>query len=408
MPPAEAKGGMKTMKRMKVGVMLLALLLAAMAMVPMVSASENQNSSTLEGFATPDFSTQEITTTPPLSESDMIYILFPENWVLENDMSEIPGYIELPYGQNQAITAKNSSLSSIRYYVPVPIQNNQRVSLLKMPKKMFEVITALNNTELQVPSTYFTHYTNESIAIKKLNTVIKSDLASTATIYPAQRTATASYPIHGQWAHFYPRSSYTTNLNHLSGTISPSTWTTNGQDGAIYQEREIYLNNNDVVELILYYRYTALYGRQVFLGATVYDNGVAQSSPQTMWIDASSMHSFNYDFIATGGHYYIWYQDRSTSTTWQADYNDSNDPSTYITRITGSSEVYTDNPAQYTFNAITTAITDTVDGTTGGSSLLSAQAFYFYAPSGDGIYSQTTDNSNSNFIITSHRNSNTI
>ncbi|MEN6610921.1 MAG: hypothetical protein ABFC24_08760, partial [Methanoregulaceae archaeon] len=69
----------RIMKSMKLGVILLALLLVSMAMVPMVNAAaENQNIRTQGGFATPDFSTQEITITPPLSESDMIYILFPE------------------------------------------------------------------------------------------------------------------------------------------------------------------------------------------------------------------------------------------------------------------------------------------------------------------------------------------
>jgi len=398
------------MKRMKVGVVLLALLLAAMAMIPIVNAADEHTTDVNQsnmGVITPDFSSQDIVTAVPLSEKEMIYVVLPEDWVLKNVDVNNPDFFSVKFSLEQMKLIQTDEKTGISYIVPFPVKENQRTALIRLPQKMFELSVKSDYVLIQQSPSYLTYYSNLNDLLNYISNLQKRSLGESKK-YPAVNRALTTYPFHAHRANYQPRQNYINSVTQIHGRIVPSVWTTNGQDGAIYHEREISLNNDDTVEYVVYYRHT-YYADQIFLGASMYDNGQHQGYPQVMWIEDSSKHTFEYDFSIASGHYYFWYKDLSTDSIYQYDYNDSDNPSTYISYIWGSSEVYSNVPAQYTFNAITSSIKDSWVGTTSGTCVLSGQAFVFSGyTSQNPAFVQTTDLSNANYIETYHRANNNI
>ena len=103
----------------------------------------------------------------PTNESELISIVFPEAWLLENDENVDPTIItlSLPASQLRNLQINNEEYSE--YLTPIEIMNNEKVALLKMPLTMFKFFN--KNPDYNIinfPTDKFEFYPNVSEMLK--------------------------------------------------------------------------------------------------------------------------------------------------------------------------------------------------------------------------------------------------
>ena len=352
------------MKHMKLSVVLLALLLAAMAMVPMVSAgdfaSPVSTSSPKTGMVTPVFDDSEIVLKEPVNESEIVSFVFSEN--LLNSRKGISNTVSITIPRSQLMKIKLDTGSGIEVYMDQGIEKTERVALLQLPRELFEQENKATSDQitLDYPLTYYSFYPSmaeltkateqrkaERIA-KQQHEVVKNVKKEIA---PATMGTLAS-TLYAEWD-LWKRSSTSYTPVALRGDMKPDTFSNSGQSTANYHETEIHLNRaNDVVELLLWYCDDG----HIWLSAPIYDEGVLKwgtGGTGMKWIDVSSKSRVNYEFyVNANGQYSINFYHTGTGIWYNFNYNASDNPSTYINRIVPSTELTTDTVSK-SFDTIT-------------------------------------------------------
>ena len=369
-------GGNKNMKRnkgMQLGAVLAVMLLMSMALVPAVSAEKKSKekpddlSISPELYKKPYINPDDIVYSTPLNESELISFVFSETWLLENDKSKDTRIIETTFPTSQLINMQTNTEGYVGYMAPSVIRNDEKVFLFQMPKTMFKFLNSdPNNVTINFPVEHFVSYTNVSElhknkskkeVSKNMNTKEKSNIPK------IEDNEISSLLLNNYEEHeMYART--ITGLTFVAGNIKPYSFSMNpplmGWFSVIYQENEIYFNGqNDAVEITLQYNNDG----RIMLTNPIYYGDIENPhwDKDSIWINANSMHSYDYYVFVDGANSEyeidiydtvdkIWYHDRYIDST----------PSTYIDVVAGSSELYISGVPDplFPFEAITYPITD--------------------------------------------------
>lgn len=331
---------------------------------------------------TPDFSSQDIVVSPSLEEKDLITLVFPECWLQKNNLNTYPDRIDLKDAEKLLKIECLDEKTSLSYYSPVQINDSQDLIVLRIPKKMYELSLSMNNGNISFPTKYFTTYHDVDSMLDEIR-IFSSPEPEVYSPKNSQSIPYVSRPLHGEWSHYLVNTEYAGKPVHLEGLIKPGSFTNNGHEGAIYHEREIYLDGGDTIEYILFYDENYA-GDKIWLGAVIYDNSDKfDGCPTITWFDATSKPWYDYAFTIDNGKYYIWFKDRSTGKWKEHIYDDSDNPSSSIKSICGSAEVYAEVPVQHSFEAITDKIIDESVRTKDGLNKLPGDVFYWAGDTGD-------------------------
>jgi hypothetical protein len=421
---AEAIGnlGGKRMKLRKVSVVLLALLLAAMAIVPMVSAEPEQISSGNVSdrlVITPVFDDQEIRIKAPMDESEIVSFIFSEKWLSTKNQNKDSETITITIPESEIVDSelKTNGISDLKSVGA--LDPNERVVLLQIPKDTPEI----NNPDshqmitLDYPRDYFSYFSDiEELSTEVDNRKAARDKGQNEQIVknpnPTKLSQAKSSNSYNEWA------CYNTNWFQyplaLRGDMQPETLSNQGQLFSLYHEREIYLNRNgDTIELVLWY----LDNGNIYLSAPLYDENQlvwgSSGVPSATWIDASSKNRFYYEvYIKTNGQYNVKFLNTGTSMWYEYTYNDSDNPSTYINGITGSSELTLPGSVTNSFLVSTNSMRDYgVKDTISGSWISPGSRFswdqYKYDSTNNGLYVFMNSWTSGGYIYTYHEASNT-
>ena len=103
----------------------------------------------------------------PTNESELISIVFPETWLMENDENEDPRIINVSFPALQLHKLRIDDKEYAYYLTPEEIMNDEKVSLLTMPKTMLNFFNKDPDTVvINFPIEKFEFYTNVSEMIK--------------------------------------------------------------------------------------------------------------------------------------------------------------------------------------------------------------------------------------------------
>jgi len=384
-------------------IVLLALLLAGMAMVPMVNADEQNTLGKSDSVVSPEhyippeyFKDSQPAT--PLPESEMINIVLSEKTLDKFNQDDQAGIIDIPISYLDLNTKFTQSENYQNRFVENDIREGDTIVLVRMPKVMYDRFVATSkNGIIALPASYFSRYYKN---LADLESNIRQDGNAIALGFSddpvlAERTkgsasanmtneiqgaeksglksplkhAQAPDIWHSEWIFFnrmYAADTYT----YLIGQITPESWSISGNNDDFWapQEREYYLNSGrqDAIEIVVNYdKHTDVTNPKVTFFPAIYDNNSSAPIPIDTWEDSGEKiitltpgtfpDSYGYHVQISGGRYYITFQNMS-SLEWydQYVYNDQDNPSTTFTEIAGSSE----------FHQMTSPITDTFDAVT--------------------------------------------
>lgn len=383
---------MKTPKR---NVILLSVLLAAMAVVSMVSAAEqglNEQNPVDVGkapnvpdhYIPPEYFMDAKPATP-LPESEMITLILSGNALDGLGRSKETGIIEFPASSQDLNTQFVESKGFQNLFIEKDINPEDAVVLVRMPKTMYErLLAGSENDTLTLPTSHFCRFyenltdLNSHMELKDNVLIVTPGeydakvLEELTTIPPVMETpeipgmnadANSIIPAialdngiwFNEWVHFN-RAYWWVTYDYCIGQITPNYWYFSGQDNQYYapQEREYYLNDGqDAIEVVVNYDHFTTDGA-VYLFPAIYDNYNHTPTPLLQWessgdgiieLDSSSFpHAYGYHVQISNGRYYITFEDMDT-LQWFAEYvyNDQDNPSTTFTRLTGSAEHYQAN-----------------------------------------------------------------
>jgi len=386
--------------------MLLALLLAAMTRVPMVSAAEQTNGSldvTVQGVSVnstvhqiPADYLKDSKPAQWLPESDMINIVISQKSLEKFNPDKHSEIINIPVSYLDTKTTFLNSKEDPSIYTENTIGQGDNIALVRMPRQMYEMF-AENSKDgnISLPADYFVRYYEN---VSDLNAHLKVN-GTSLQVFPSEKypvsplsaesesgAATGNYPVHSSAAGMiaspattYPqmfeyREHYnrltSTNYDYCIGEITPYSWTLLGSaldQFDIYQEREYRFNSNEAIEIVAQYR-DRNQGGDIVLYPTLYRNGASTSispSQWTVWSDYLAVnkndipHTYGYHVYFSGGYYYINFEDMST-LQWVKSYQATAAAgTTSFTELWGSSE-YRQRaaPTTNTFSATTNPVID--------------------------------------------------
>ena len=209
---------------------------------------------------------------------------------------------------------------------------------------------------------HFVYYPNisELNKDKRNNELLKSMSKKEKTNLPKigdDEISSKSFPDYGEWA-VYQRLSGYDDLIFLAGNIKPDSFSMEGVGdfSVIYQENEMYLNRpGDGIEITMVYNNDG----QIHLTNPIYDEEVIHWDENSLWIDASALHSYDYYVFVdvASGEYEIDVYDTIDKVWYHDTYIDLT-PSTRINLVSGSSELYMSQAPTRQFEAVTYPITD--------------------------------------------------
>lgn len=360
------------MKLCKWSIVLLALLLAAMAMVPMVSAAERTANAV-------DWS--KVAPTPPVEEKDLLTIIFSQKGFSSQYETKDNSFIRLP----AAIASQKSGSVILNpgYRIQGNISGSEQVVVVQLPQKMYEnLLRDSTDGTVLVPKEFAATYPSISDFKKTSNEKLEAIKRSyqgnytdtKPTIVNLGAGTRAPYTRYQRWQVFSSDASLYSPL-YVTGKINPSTFSRTGSGTIFCEEREFHMNRYDsdndgidAIELVVG-AYTPTYPSGSSSNLNLYPviyNGDINGDPIYLGyipVTTSSLpHSYNYYVqISPSGSsstYDIWIQDTS-SQSWLAHYTytDSVNPSSYIRDLRVSAEFTTVNSAS-TFNIQTNPITD--------------------------------------------------
>lgn len=408
------------MKKLKHKAILLSMLLVAMAMVSMASATEqglNEKNSVDVGkalnvpehYIPPEYF-KDAKPATSLPESKMITIILSEKTLKESSQDIETGIIELPASPQDLNTQFTKSEGDQNMFLEKDINPNDPVVLVRMPKAMYErFLAGSQNNTLTLPTSHFCRFYDnltdltshieiqddvlsvspgeyDAKLLEEINTApsgmetpeILGKKVDTNTIAPETTRDDGTW--FNEWIHFN-RAYWWVSYDYCIGQITPNYWYCSGQNNQYYapQEREYYLNDGqDAIEIVVNYDCFTT-DNAVYLFPALYDDHSPQPIPLDQWessgadiieLDSSSFpHAYGYHVQISNGKYYITFEDMNT-LQWFAGYvyNDQDNPSTTFTRATGSSEHYQANqPVTDHFIATTNPVIDEWARETGGT-----------------------------------------
>jgi len=393
------------MTQLKFGVILLTLLLAAMAIVPMVNAADEQNATAQINstwkYAVPDhhFSPDYFKAgkpATPLPESEMINIVLSEKTLDSFSGDEQEGIITVPVSHLNLVSQFTESKNWQNRFVENGISPDESVVLVRMPKSMYDRFLATSKEGIvSFPASYFSRYyknladldanihpdgnavsvtpsadpvlaekTNVSVSVKKIQVVSNPLVSQIAT---PLRTPQGPNTSHDKRIFF--NRMYADTYDYCIGQITPDSWSISGNNDKYYapHEREYYLNDHkDAIEIVVNYDHWSIWpGTTINLFPTIYDDHSNESIPLETWessgpgiigLDPTTFpKAFGYHVQIVNGKYYITFEYMNNLTFTSAYiYNDQDNPSTTFTDFSGASE----------FRQITSPITDTFSAST--------------------------------------------
>jgi len=202
----------------------------------------------------------------------------------------------------------------------------------------------------------------------------------------------------GEWAFFFRREGHS-EPDLLYGRLDPHPLYNAGERFFSYQEREIYLNNdNDTIEFISNHLDTGQ--RDVWVA--LYDNTSEYpvSSFQLNFTDVDAPIEYYLIINSAEKKYDLWLKNTGTGDLRYRGYYDSDDPSDYIIHYTGSAELYYD-----LLDNEFRVLTDIKDDWTriGSTWYRPNEIFYFCCYSDEETYVEVTASwDTDNFTYTSH------
>lgn len=360
--------------------MLLAVLLVSVVVVPAVSAGSTapdvQNEEIFEenvalvgekSITFPDFQPgiidklsyeeeieciNSLTPTHPLSELDIVQIILPKAWFLQNDEDVRLEVVKITIPTNWLNKA--------------PVNESEPIVLLRIPKRMLE----LDNTNVdpgQITVSYpvdmFKFYSNiDEMKIAEMNrekrVLTTNDQLSTTSPSmsgPVILKSDVNRAIDRQVRAWHQRNtSY--NVVTVTGIIDPTSYSNQGETFRNYNEREIYLNREgDVIEFISDF----LDNGNAYVWAAIFDEGSWVTSWNWLQVNVTgTLQPIEYRLYMSDGVYDLWLQDTSTETWYHNSYNDSDNPATRVDWLTGSTEVDTVGGISEYFRTETNPIRD--------------------------------------------------
>lgn len=377
------------MELRNLSVVLLALLLAGMTMVPCVNAEAqpsgimNVTTTQLSNEVTPTITLQELPVFQPgindklsyeeekllqknytqsssVPETDMVEIIFSQAWVLQNDRDSRKEMIQLTFPVSWLNTPE--------------VQNDESVIMLRVPKHMLELDNISKDPTqicISYPEYMFEEFLNldqKNIKLQErqdaLDTAIKHSVKSTFSAPKKDsRATTGSKSIDRQVRAWYQRDTAYT-VTKVIGYIDPTSYSNSGESFRNYNEREIYLDRSgDTIEFISDFTDTG----EEYVWVAIYDEGTWSTAWNWLNIDVTgTLQPINYRFYINSGVYNLFLQDTSSGLWYSQSYTDTDNPSTRVNWLVGSTEVDTEGGISNYFRTETNPIRD--DSTYTGNS----------------------------------------
>jgi hypothetical protein len=402
------------MRLRKISIVLLALLLAAMAMVPMVSAGDAANADTVN-FNNPDISKTTIQHQIPddylknskpmewLPESEMINIIISQRTLERYGQKSNSEIIEIPvdYVKSKTIIMKTEKIPG--FNIEEGISPDESVVLIRMPAQLFDTYISEDvDGKLSFPMVYFcrfysnlndlsTHITkvNGSIEISPssqypvagLSDYERSPITSDNSLLRNEKLSSVSGiddstvmltvpQEYKQWARSWR--SDLTNYKYCIGQIRPYRWSLSGTGVdlfKIFTEREYKFNNGEALEIVAQF-FDRNEGAGIVLYPALYRNGAQFPISNNDWsywngylvINPNDIpHAYGYHVQTTnsGSGYQVNFEDMNT-LQWVKYYTvAAASPVSSFTELDGSSEYRQLNvPSTDTFAARTSPIID--------------------------------------------------
>jgi len=361
------------MKTLKIGIILLALLLAAMAMVPMVSAelqstvkvNQTTGSNTVNGnvpiqygiLDEPPFGKVTVNPNDNKEQIEFIYTLVQQKWLDTQGRLSKDGSITFTISSSQINIIK--SQAGTPAHVPTEFINesaslqNEPVSILWAPVNVIKITKNNDTVSITCPEQMLLKFNNLKEAKSKLELaksenlqipVIPQDPEVNLSKLKAAQLLSAS-PVERRW---YSASG--TNINGVTGIMQPAGFSNSGQSFTSYHEIELYLQQpTDAVEYIVYHRTDG----RIMDFVSVHDD-YALSSPLNLEVTSLSTDLEWYFYMESGHVWYMHFRDPTSGTWYTASHTDTINISNYIADITPSTELYLDSaPPTHYFYTLT-------------------------------------------------------
>jgi len=389
------------MSNMKTCVVLLALMLAAMAIVPIVSAADEINSrsdyltSNQVIHQIPDNYLKDTKPAEWLPESDMVSFIIPQKTLNTFGQDSTSGLIQIPvtYLDRTSNFFERENVQNM--YVERDITKDETIVLLHMPMELYETFMKTNKGEmLTLPSAYFfrsyknlddlyTHIVRDGESVQYLPSEVSSDekTLSALTIShsrapdPEQKAILSAIslpillddpPLYAQWAGSYRISS--TNYDYCIGQIQPSSWTLTGTGTdlfKIFHEREYKFDSNEAIEIVAQY-FDRNEGAGIYIYPALYRSGAQYPINTWDWnywggyipLSSNSIpHAYGYHVGFANGYYTITFEDMNT-LQWlaQSQVSAASGTSSFTKLDTSSEYRQLNTPSSDTFSATTNPI----------------------------------------------------
>jgi hypothetical protein len=386
----------------KIGVVLLALLLAGMAIVPIVSAgTENIIPVTPDGGII-SYPHHEIPSDYPqnskpaqwLSESDMINIVISQETLEKFGQDKQSGIITIPVSYLDLKNTFKTTLEKPSFFTESSLKPDDGILLMRMPKQMYErFVKDAQNGKLSLPAEYFFRYYENSSDLSShikvegntlqvlpsdkypLRTISKdsvsdSQLVNPASVVSSAKTSTVlSYDVLYQARQYFNRIS-STSYNYCIGQIRPYSWSLLGSgldQFDVFQEREYRFNSNEAIEIVAKYR-DRNQGGDIIIFPALYRSGAQYPITPSQWtswggnvpVDKNNLpHAFGYHVQFSGGYYYVNFQDMNTMNWINSYIATAGTGTTSFIELWGSSEYRQRSaPTTNTFSATTNPVMD--------------------------------------------------
>lgn len=370
---------MKKMQLRKGWIILLALLLAAMVIVPYGSAgtisavanftsipdkNDGQDDGTRPKL--PDFLPsisdklsydeeqrliKNYTPTPPVPESEMARIIFSKKWFLQNDKDPQSDMVQLTF--------------PVTWLDKTAVSDNEAVVMLHVPKRLLELqntnpdpqmmtVSFSENWFKEFPNMSSINFTSHSRKNDQETDLQYSRGQSVPTLQKNQKLSEKlgiNRQVRGIY-HCFENNPVTADI----GLMNAFSYSNSGETFRNYDEREIYLDRSgDIVEFITDFTDSG----QTYAWVAVYDEGTWVTAWNWLNIDISgTLQETEYRLYINNGVYDLWLCDADSEICYHNSYNDTDNPSTGIQWLMGSTELDTVGGISNYFKTCTSPIDD--------------------------------------------------
>jgi hypothetical protein len=290
---------------------------------------------------------ENLTSTPPLPESDLARIIASEAWFLQNDEDARPDMVKMTFPAD--------------WLNKTEVSGNEPIVLLRIPKKMLELDDTNEDPDLLTiayPINMFGFYTNISVMDKGRASSEKVSASTNFQPSVSNLVSTESAGVkaieYQERAWYHRDSSYT--AIRVTGLIDPHSYSNQGETFRNYNEREIYLNRSgDIAEFISDFTDSG----NAYVWVAIYDEGSWVTPWNWLLVNVTeSLQPIEYYFYMNSGVYDIWLKNTSSGTWYYKSYDDKDNPATYIDWLTGSTELDTIGGISKSFRVETNPIRD--------------------------------------------------